>query len=426
MKCAPVSIALGAVLVLAALATAGRPARADKDASVRRSHATAPTAEDLRLATQSGAYEARTPRGSLFRDPEDGMLDASGWLAQSTGFLPIPLIITEPAVDFGMGVAPAFFHGRPRALKNADGTNGRIVPPSATAAGGAATLNGTWFVFAGHFGVWNDDRIRYTGAAGYASVNIDVYGVAGEAAGRPLAINIKGAFVLQDIQFRVRESNWWVGGRYVFFSNDVGRRNKITLPGLQAKELDSRIGGLGPVFTYDSRDNVFSPNEGIRAQATLMFFEPGFGSDFAYQNLHIYGLGWKQVAPKWNLGLRLDGQGVEGDTPFYALPFVQMRGVPAMRYQGNAVLTAEAQLRYDLTRRWGLTAFGGYGRASRDAVDLFRDISVPGEVAEAWSVGGGFRYLVARKLGLRVGLDIARGPEQWTFYVVTGDAWFRP
>jgi hypothetical protein len=40
-----------------------------------------------------------------------------------------------------------------------------------------------------------------------------------------------------------------------------------------------------------------------------------------------------------------------------------------------------------------------------------------------WSAGGGFRYLLARSFGLRTGLDLARGPEEWAIYVVFGNAW---
>jgi hypothetical protein len=41
----------------------------------------------------------------------------------------------------------------------------------------------------------------------------------------------------------------------------------------------------------------------------------------------------------------------------------------------------------------------------------------------AWSAGTGFRYLVARQFGVRMGLDVARGPEQWAAYVVFGNSW---
>ena len=37
--------------------------------------------------------------------------------------------------------------------------------------------------------------------------------------------------------------------------------------------------------------------------------------------------------------------------------------------------------------------------------------------------GAGFRYLIARKLGLYTGIDVARGPETTAFYIQVGSAW---
>ena len=37
--------------------------------------------------------------------------------------------------------------------------------------------------------------------------------------------------------------------------------------------------------------------------------------------------------------------------------------------------------------------------------------------------GVGVRYLLARKLGLHVGLDLARGPEDTAAYLQVGSAW---
>jgi hypothetical protein len=39
--------------------------------------------------------------------------------------------------------------------------------------------------------------------------------------------------------------------------------------------------------------------------------------------------------------------------------------------------------------------------------------------------GAGFRYKIARLLGLRMGVDVARGPEEWAFYIVFGNAWIK-
>ncbi len=40
-----------------------------------------------------------------FKDPEDGWFDGSDWvLNNAVGFMPVPIIITEPAVGEGLGM----------------------------------------------------------------------------------------------------------------------------------------------------------------------------------------------------------------------------------------------------------------------------------------------------------------------------------
>ena len=45
-----------------------------------------------------------------FIDPTDGQLDMGKYLAEKKGVLPVPIIITEPSVGYGLGVAAVFFH----------------------------------------------------------------------------------------------------------------------------------------------------------------------------------------------------------------------------------------------------------------------------------------------------------------------------
>jgi outer membrane translocation and assembly module TamA len=68
---------------------------------------------------------------------------------------------------------------------------------------------------------------------------------------------------------------------------------------------------------------------------------------------------------------------------------------------------------YKITDRWGLVPFVGVG-ATADALNEF-DSSEP-----RFAGGLGFRYLIARKLRLASGVDIARGPEDWAIYFTVG------
>ena len=61
-----------------------------------------------------------------FTDPEDGAFDASEWLLEKKGFLPVPILITEPAIGYGGGAALLWF----RESLGERQAQGRYPPPS--------------------------------------------------------------------------------------------------------------------------------------------------------------------------------------------------------------------------------------------------------------------------------------------------------
>jgi hypothetical protein len=49
-----------------------------------------------------------------FRDPLDGAFDMSDRIIESGAFVPVPIVITEPALGgFGGGIAPVFIQRNP-------------------------------------------------------------------------------------------------------------------------------------------------------------------------------------------------------------------------------------------------------------------------------------------------------------------------
>ncbi len=91
--------------------------------------------------------------------------------------------------------------------------------------------------------------------------------------------------------------------------------------------------------------------------------------------------------------------------PFYALPFIKLRGTPMMRYQGMHVVETEVEARWNFTPRWSVMDFSGVGRTAGS-------LNSCGSSSSRSAHGTGFRYLTARKLGLHAGLDIAKGLEE--------------
>jgi len=350
-------------------------------------------------------------------DPQDGMLDASDYLASASGFLPIPIIITEPAVGFGLGAAVAYFH-EPKKLDPEE--HPHHGPPSISVGFGAKTDNGTYVYGGAHMGVWKDDHIRYMGALAVLNVNMDFYIDRRNDAfniSKGIGFNLDGTFLFQQAQFRLKESNWWIGANYIYFT----ATNTFDLGGVLPPELpdpafDFDLGGLGVVVQYDGRNSVFTPSSGLSAKFEIKDFNSNWGSDFDYNDYKVSLFHYTPFGSYSSLGLRLQAQTVSGDPPFFAFPFVNLRGIPAMRYQGEDVVTGEAEYLWGFTPRWSLVLFGGAGHVS--------SINVFGETSKTVGAGGvGFRYRLARKQGLQTGIDIARGPEDTSIYLTVGSAW---
>ena len=350
-------------------------------------------------------------------DPQDGMMDASDYLASASGFLPVPIIITEPAVGFGLGLAVAYFHPPDELDSEAHPHRG---PPSISVGFAAKTDNGTYLYGGAHSGVWKDDHIRYVGALAQINVNLTFYPKSlgsGPVGDNGIKFNIDGTFVLQEMQFRLKESNWWIGGNYLYVTADnTFKLDAVLPPDLPNPQFGFDLAGLGVFVEYDGRNTTFTPSKGLAAKFEYKNYDDNWGSDFDYDHYMGSLYHYTPFGNYSSLGLRLEAEKVSGNTPFFAYPFVNLRGIPAMRYQGSNVITGEIEYLWGLTPRWTLVFFAGAGRTS--AIHSFNGKS------ETVGAGGlGFRYRLARKFGLQTGVDVARGPEDTSIYLTVGSAW---
>ena len=351
---------------------------------------------------------------SQFKDPDDGMLDMSEWLLENiVGFLPVPIIITEPAVDNGLGAAGVFFH-QPKADQMKPGPDGDFILPNVSAVAVAVTGNDSWMVGGGHFRNWGKDHYRYNVFGGYANINLDWYG-GGDFPDleNGIRFNAEGAVVDQEILFRLGESDWFLGADWQFMRSDV--TFKTSLP-IDLPTVENTVSGFSAVGLYENLDYQISPRNGFNFKLQAAANREAIGSDFEFEKYTWKLRQYFEFGEKYTLAWRLDGATTSGDVPFYLEPFVEIEGIPAMRYQGATAATFEVRGGYDIRPRWTILGFVGGGRAADSISDL-------GSATTRTAYGLGFRYLMAKKLGMRVGLDVARGPEGTYAYIVMGSPW---
>lgn len=372
-----------------------------------------------------------------FFDPLDGQLDLSDYLSENAyGFLPVPIVITDPAVDGGLGMMGLFFHEteeekqkRMEAMRSADKNAGKyLLPPSVSVVAVAGTGNDSWFAGGGHMGFFKQGRIRYTAGGGYGDVNLDFFGTGEVELARPVEINTQALALIQVAKFKVKDSPWFLGvsQRYIEAQVSPNRFGTLedVLPPAWIDELkriltlDVTTSGLGAIAEFDTRDNIFTPKQGFQYQLEHLWYRDAIGSDIDYELTRFFGLNYVPLSSQWYLGVRIASEYADSDglLPPFVTPALSLRGIPAMRYQGKFVAMAETELTWQVNPRWSVVGFGGVGRASNTTAEF-------DDAKSRSTVGTGFRYQIARRYGFDMGLDFAWGPEGMVWYITAGSAW---
>ena len=332
-------------------------------------------------------------------------------MLERQGLLPVPIIITEPAIGYGGGLAMVYFHEKLAKQKG--------IPPSVSAVVAGATENGTWFGGAGHMGIWANDTVRYTGGIGKGLIKMEYFGRPGTLSNdsKGIKFETEALFLLQEIKLRLQETDFFIGAAYTFLdtSNTFELSSDTIVPDIPGVNFDSRSAAVSLLLSYDNRDNMFTPAKGIAAELKAMSFNEAWGGDQNFSRYSLSALYYTPLNDQLVLGLRADAKFLNGDAPFYAYPFIDMRGIKAMQYQGDKALLGEIELNWAFTPRWTLVGFVGLGKAYN--TDLNTDSG------NIYAKGVGIRYLIAKKLGLKMGLDVAKGPVDTAFYIQFGSSW---
>ena len=370
---------------------------------------------DVGTASAASLTVDKREGGARFFDPADGQFDLSYFLESPSGFLPIPIVVTEPAIGYGGGGAGMFL--RPRREAGNEGW----ARPNISAAGAFATQNGTWGAFAGDASRWLDGRLRTLIGAGTGRINLDFYGLGPDPSSFDQAVHYSLQFsggVAQANWQLAPKSPWAVGLRYVYADVDPSLRDDPLFPGL-ADRIRVKISAPTAIVEFDTRDNIFTPTQGIYAESSYLASREALGASASFERFQQVLIGWQSFPHRVTAGARANYAWASSGTPFFLRPFVQLRGVPSMRFQGDEAASVELEARWQFMGRWSAVVFGGAGttRTKNDAFTATQNVG---------SGGVGFRYELASKFGLHTGIDVAHSPGTTAVYLVVGNAWFRP
>ena len=219
--------------------------------------------------------------------------------------LPIALPITEPAIGYGLIGGMLYFIPKKNSKHTAD----------MAAAVAGITSNGTWLAGGGYLGYWKQDKLKYSGFAGYGHINLDYYGFGG----KPISFSQDAAFLMQQLKFQISDSNYYLGGRLQISKITISNENEIFKP----NELWNN--GLGLIAEYDNLNNFLSPTKGLKVHAGYDQFPEFMGGKTDWGRFELYSHWYIDAGEKWIPAFRFEFLSATGDPPFYAYPIYQFK-----------------------------------------------------------------------------------------------------
>jgi outer membrane protein assembly factor BamA len=164
--------------------------------------------------------------------------------------------------------------------------------------------------------------------------------------------------------------------------------------------------GVGPILSWDTRNNAYSPDRGGFAEIQYVYFNRFLGSDFNFTVLNIDLRKFFRLSERSVLAVQGLSGLTFGNTPFRFLEQLggtdMMRGYYGGRYTDRCLMAYQAEYRRFLFWRIGIVGFAATGEvASKPAGFTLSGLHYTG--------GGGLRFALSKeeKLNLRVDYGVA-------------------
>jgi hypothetical protein len=194
---------------------------------------------------------------------------------------------------------------------------------------------------------------------------------------------------------------------------------KLLSTGIVPGSGATTVTGVGMLFNYDERDNLFAPMKGRYYQAGFIASPEFLGSTYGFTRTRIdlreyFSLGGSHVVAAQGIF-----HSTTGTVPFRFLPQIGgqnvMRGYFEGRYRDNHMATVQAEYRSPFLYRIGFALFGSAG----DVAHSLKDFST-GTLKFAYGVGIRVAFIPEEYIILRV--DYGMGKNSNGVYITFNEA----
>jgi outer membrane protein assembly factor BamA len=327
--------------------------------------------------------------------------ELSFWDKHDVNFAAVPMVNYDPAFQWNFAaLVNVFFKVSPADTISPLSMGGAIV---------GYTTNKTWYWAIYTKLYMDEDNYRVTLGYGDASVNFQYYE---DMVGGFIDFNSLHKFFLMEGQRRVFR-RWYLGARYVYLKT----KTKFDIEGEAGEPGTTNMSNIGFVVSHDTRDFIYNPYNGDYMNFKTAHYRDAWGSDYKFDDYQFDFTKFFNIDTTRVIAGRFAAFVATGDVPFEGQHVVQrddIRGYTDGKHRANQVYDIQAEYRWNFYGKWGMVAFGGIATA----VNSLNEISFNGLLP---AVGVGIRYMAIPSEKINIGIDIAKGKDDWGLYFRIGE-----
>ena len=336
---------------------------------------------------------------------------SSYWKRHNGKFAPVPYINYDRTLGFTLGALPMVMYN----LSEKD----TISPQSITGGLFMYTTNKSWLGIFFNKTYFNEDKYRATLVGGIGVTNYQFF-MSGPFDIGYIDYNVDADFFLIELQRKVI-GNLYAGLNYKYakmitvipeFESPDGE----IIPRQEQTEI---LKGLGAIISYDGRDAVYYPYNGMITNLNYSTFPEFMGNELISQKVELdYNQFFAFRKKQDVLAARFYGGAGIGELSFnqeFVVGGKDIRGYSQGKYRGEQIVALQAEYRWNPYEKIGFIGFIG-------SAMVFNGINSEDDGKLLPAIGAGFRYTVFPENHMNVGMDIAAGKDDWGLYFRIGEA----